>query len=269
MAAKVDLYNNAYSSFVSETYAKVRVETYGQDFGQTSWVTTEESAAIPNLLELSAESNVLEIGCGSGAYAVHLVESIGCRLTGLDINAAAIETAGGLSALKGLQARAHFRQCDVSAVLPFPDMTFDAVFANDAMCHLPARAKVLAECYRVLKPGGRLLYSDALVIGGLITHEEIASRSSIGTYVFCPPGENERLLEAAGFEQIVATDTTRKAMWIADRWRSARERYKEDLVATEGNDNYEGLQRFLSCVFQLLGESRLLRYLYVGRRSLQ
>ena len=38
-----DLYNNAYGNYASDPYRHVRIETYGQDFGQTSWVTTEES----------------------------------------------------------------------------------------------------------------------------------------------------------------------------------------------------------------------------------
>jgi len=42
----------------------------------------------------------------------------------------------------------------------------------------------------------------------ILSHEEIAARSSIGYYAFSPPGENERLLHAAGFQLISATDTT-------------------------------------------------------------
>jgi len=48
----------------------VRIETYGEDLGQTSWVTTEESGEIPRLLELKGDSSVLELGCGSGGIRV-------------------------------------------------------------------------------------------------------------------------------------------------------------------------------------------------------
>ena len=69
MAEKVDLYNTAYQNYATELYRQVRLETYGEDFGQTSWVTTEESHEIPILLKLTPASSVLEIGCGSGGYA--------------------------------------------------------------------------------------------------------------------------------------------------------------------------------------------------------
>jgi hypothetical protein len=85
-----------------------------------------------------------------------------------------------------------------------------------------------------------MLFSDALVVGGMLSHEEIATRSSIGFYVYSPPGENEPLIERAGFRQIRVTDTTENAARIAKQWHHAREKRKEELVAAEGNINFEG-----------------------------
>jgi SAM-dependent methyltransferase len=264
---KVDLYDNAYGNYESDAYRQVRIETYGEDFGQTSWVTTEESNKIPKLLGLGINSSVLEIGCGSGGYGLHLAEILGCSLVGLDINAPGIRNANQLALARGLASRAIFQQCDVSSGLPFDDRRFDAVFSNDVLCHISGRAKILGEMFRVLKPGGRMLFSDALVVGGMVSHEEIATRSSIGFYVYSPPGENERLIEAAGFRQIDVTDTAESAARIAKRWRQAREKRKQALTAAEGEINFEGLQRFLSCVHSLTSERRLLRYLYCATKE--
>jgi SAM-dependent methyltransferase len=267
MATSVDLYDGAYSNYGSAVYRDVRTETYGQDFGQTSWVTTEESREIPRMLNLGPSSYVMEIGCGSGGYALYLAENVGCRLTGLDTNAPGVHNANQLAARAGLGDRARFQQCDASRRLPFEDSSFDAVFSNDVMCHLPGRLDVLREIFRLLKPGGHMLYSDALVIGGMVTHEELAIRSSIGFYVYSPPGENERLMKEAGFSEIRTMDTTENAAGIAERWHQARERRKSDLIGMEGQSNFEGLQRFLSCVRMLTSERRLLRYLYAGLKK--
>ncbi len=266
MSGKVDLYDSAYSNYGAEVYRQVRIETYGQDFGQTSWVTTEESNEIPRMLQLDESSAVLEVGCGSGGYALHLAKNVGCSVVGVDVNPPGVHNANQLAGASGLAERARFEQCDASKRLPFDDATFDAVFANDVLCHIPGRPDGLREMFRVLKPGGRMLFSDALVIGGMISHKEIDTRSSIGYYVYSPPGENERLTEQAGFRKIRVTDTTESAASIAKKWHEAREKRRNELVALEGTSNFEGLQAFLSCVHRLTAERRLLRYLYVAER---
>jgi SAM-dependent methyltransferase len=262
-----DLYNHAYRCHDSDIYRQIRLATYGRDFGQTSWVSTEESDTIPRLLDISAASEVLEVGFGSGRYALHLAEVFGCSITGLDINVAGVATADRLARQGGLQARVSFRQHNVSERLPFAGNSFDAAFSNDSFCHVPDRLSLLRELYRVLRPGGRLLFSDALVIGGLITNEELIVRSSIGLYVFAVSGVNETLIEQAGLHLDGSTDTTSGAAAIAERWRNARQAQAAQLIDVEGEDNYEGLQRFLSCSLKLTRENRLRRYLYLASKQ--
>jgi SAM-dependent methyltransferase len=267
MADVINLYDRAYRDYGADAYERVRLETYGADFGQTSWVSKEESVEIPVLLELSSQSRALEIGSGSGVYALHVAATVGCRIIGLDINASGIQNANQLARERRLDELASFTQCDVSGGVEFDDATFDAVFANDVFCHIANRRSLLHEVNRVLKPGGRLLFSDALVVGGIVSNEEIATRSSIGFYVFSPPGENERLIQEAGLRLITVSDTTEKAAGLARRWHDARERYKDELIRSEGANSFEGLQRFLGCAQTLLQDKRLLRFLYIAKKE--
>jgi SAM-dependent methyltransferase len=265
-AGQVDLYNNAYGDFGSDVEAAVRRETYGEDLGQTSWMTAQEWLALTDLLRVTQSSDVLEVGSGSGGPAVYLGLARGCRITGVDLNEHGVRNATRLAEARGIAERTQFRALDASQPLPFADASFDAVVANDAMCHIGRRPSVLREWYRVLRPGGRALFTDALVITGIVSNEELAIRSSIGFYLFIPPGENERLLREAGFTLLRVDDVTENAAEVARRRRDARARYREALVAREGEVNFEGLQRFLDCVHTLSLERRLSRYAYLAEK---
>jgi uncharacterized protein with ATP-grasp and redox domains len=74
-------------------------------------------------------------------------------------------------------------------------------------------------------------------------------------------------MTAAGFRLVSVNDTTANAAQVAGRWHDARQKRKADLIVAEGQSNFEGLQRFLSCVKKLTCERRLLRYLYLAERT--
>jgi SAM-dependent methyltransferase len=161
----------------------------------------------------------------------------------------------------------RFERIDASQPLPFETGDFDVVISNDAVCHIRNRLSALKEWHRILKPGGRILFTDAMIVSGIVSHEEIAIRSSIGFYLFVPPGENERLIRNAGFELLSVADLTESAALISRRWRDARDRRREDLVRIEGEANFSGLQRFLACTHTLSSEHRLSRCGYVARKN--
>ena len=265
--ASVDLYDTSYDNFTTGVLAKVRAATYGEDLGQSSWMTADELRQFISWLELKRSDHLLEVGSGSGGSALFITETIGCQATGVDINEHGIRNANALAQKRRLEKLTHFQMVDASASLPFEDNAFDAILSNDAMCHIPGRADVLKDWFRVLKPGGRMLYTDAMVITGLVSHEEIATRSSIGTYFFLPPGENERLIRGSGFELVRTDDLTGGALAVAKRWHDARAQHKDDLLQIEGAENFDGLQKFLFCVYTLSAERRLCRYGYVGRKA--
>ena len=267
MQGSVDLYNHSYGRFSSAAEEAVRRETYGEDIGQSSWMTAEEWLHVADEAAVGPGSQILDVGSGSGGPALYLAERCGCHVTGVDINEHGVANATRLAQARGIGARADFQRVDAHRPLPFPDASFDAILSNDAMCHIDGRLAVLRDWHRLLRPGGRAAFTDALVLTGQVTHEEVAARSSIGFYVFVPPGENERLLAEAGFTLIRVEDLTAGAAVLAERWRDARLQHRDALVEQEGESNFQGLQRFLDCVHRVSVERRLSRFLYVAARS--
>jgi SAM-dependent methyltransferase len=264
--ARVDLYDNVYGDFASPAETAVRRAAFGTDLGQSSWLTAEDWLRYADLTNVHADSHVLEVGSGSGGPAVYLAEQRGCRVTGVDINEHGVANGTRLATARGVAERVSFKAIDASNPLPFADASVDVVLCNDAICHIAHRLEVLRDWRRVLRPGGRMLFTDALVISGQVSQLEIAARSAIGLYFFVPPGENERLIETAGLNLLAVNDETEAAATIARRWRDAREEHRTELTAREGEANFDGLQRFLDCVHTVSSERRLSRYCYVAER---
>lgn len=263
---EVDLYDSHYAGVEEDVYVAIRRETFGADLGQTSWITASEARHFFDLLRLSADDRVLEVACGFGGIARLMAKERRARVVGIDINEHAIEAASTRAAREGMADLADFQVTDASRRLPFDDASFNALFCNDAIDHLPGRDRVLRDWFRILHPGGRVLFTDPILVTGVLTNEEIAIRSSVGFYLFVPPGENERLLEAAGFEVVQVEDATESVALVGKRWHEARAERRAELVRLEGEQDYEGLQRFLSVVHQLAEERRLSRYTYVARK---
>lgn len=266
MPGSVNLYDNIYGHYETDAEAAVRRSAYGEDIGQSSWMTAEEWLRFADRVGATEGSHVLEVGSGSGGPALYLAAARGCRVTGIDVNPHGIANAQRLAAARNMDDRVRFQAVDATHPLPFADGSFDAILSNDAMCHLANRLEVLHDWFRLVRPGGRILFSDAMVITGAVTHEELAIRSSIGVYLFVPPGENERMLAAAGFRVLDIENTTAAAASVAGGWRRAREQHRDALLERESGTNFDGLQRFLGCVERLLSEGRLSRFAYLAER---
>ena len=262
---EVNLYDGYYGRLGTEALAEVRRATYDEDLGQASWITAAEARDFFTALELAPGSNALEVACGSGGMTCRMAQDTGAACVGVDINTHGIAAAQQRAAEQKLFT-VSFRVCDAGQRLPFVDGSFDALFCNDSINHFPGRSAVFRDWHRVLKPGGRLLFTDPIVVTGQLTNEEMRERSSIGYFLFTPQGHNEKLLAEAGFAVRAVRDVTDNVALVSGRWRAAREQRRAALVELEGEESFESLQRFLGAVHTLSSERRLSRFMYLAAR---
>jgi ubiquinone/menaquinone biosynthesis C-methylase UbiE len=264
--AAVDLYGTSYGGFADAVYAEVRREAYGDEVGQASWLTRDELDRFGKDLRLDASSRLLEVASGSGGPALHLVQSTACEVVGIDFNDEGVANANRLASEAGLEGRALFLRADATRPLDFEDDSFSAVLCVDAMNHLADRDRIFSEWLRVLRPGGRVLFTDPTTVTGLLGIDEIMIRASIGYFVFLPLGEDERLLTEAGFRVLTVEDATENMAEMAHRWRAARAEREQALRAIEGDATFEGQQRFLEVASTLARERRLSRIIYLAEK---
>lgn len=266
MGGAGSFYDRTYGGFELGARERVRHDTYDEDLGQNSWLTAEEWRTFAAWLGIADGSRVLDVGCGSGGPALYLAATFGAHVTGADHNAEAVSTATRAAETLGLTSRARFVAADAGSPLPLDDAQFDAIVCIDAINHLPDRPRVLRDWHRLLKPDGMILFTDPIIVTGLLSNEEVAVRSSIGYFLFSPPGEDERLLQETGFEVLRQEDTTARVAEVAGRWLDARGRYRAALVRDEGEETFEGTQRFLAVVHRLAEQRRLSRYAFLARK---
>ena len=97
---------------------------------------------------------VLEVGCGAGVDLARFAKG-GARVTGVDLAPSAIELARANFEQQGLAG--DFRVAN-GEQLPFPDDSFDLVFAHGVVQYTASPESLVRECRRVLKPGGEAIF---------------------------------------------------------------------------------------------------------------
>ena len=117
-----------------------------------------------------SEDVVLDVCSGMGGPARYLAWKTGCDVTGLDLAASRVGGATELTRVAGLSDSVRFVNGN-ALDMPFQDESFTLAIAQEAFAHIPDKPRLLAECARVLQPGGRLVFSDILHRGKLSIHD--------------------------------------------------------------------------------------------------
>ncbi|MDX2147426.1 MAG: methyltransferase domain-containing protein [Planctomycetota bacterium] len=258
----VPFYDATYGRFYNGVYREIRRGVWGDDIGQNGWITAGEQDRFIRWCAVGPQHHLLDIACGSGGPTIRIAEQTRAAVTGVDVHSDGIAAAHHLAAERNIAASTTFVVHDAGQRLEFADASFDAIICIDAINHLPDRPRVLADWWRVLRPGGRLLFTDPIVVTGLLTAEEIAVRASIGFFQFVPTETNPHMLGQAGFNLKACENVTPAVAEIAGRWHEQRRLRSVDLLQIEGETTYWGQQRFLETAARLAGEGRLSRFAY-------
>ncbi|MFG1796218.1 class I SAM-dependent methyltransferase [Nocardia sp. NPDC049149] len=187
---------------------------WGGYVGQLSWTTRDQLREIARAAGLAPGQAVLDLCCGTGGIARYLAATTGATFTGLDYSEPAIDIARRVTT----EPPIRFDHGDARD-LPYPAATFDAVLSVDSLVIVPDRHRVLTECARVLKPNGRLAFTDEVLTGPFPRDPETLRALTVYGRLFAQtPAGYRRLLAHAGFVDIEIQDSTAMFVAINRRW---------------------------------------------------
>ncbi len=209
--------------YYDETWLDYRVLWLNRDnlavhFGYTDANTRSHTDALKNMNRVLAQrvqiqpgERVLDAGCGVGGSSLWLAAQCRVDVVGITLAARQVAKARSYAAQRGLADRVRFDQADFTAT-PFPDASFDVVWAVESLCHAPRKADFYQEAARLLRPGGRVVVADFVraarpldQTGERLLHEWLDGWAvpDIDT-----PGEHHAHLAAAGFADPRLDDVT-------------------------------------------------------------
>jgi sarcosine/dimethylglycine N-methyltransferase len=192
--------------------------------------------------DVRVDDVVLDVCSGMGGPARYLAWKSGCNVTGLDLTASRVEGATELTRLAGLSDAVRFVHGN-ALDMPFGNASFTLAVAQESFAHIPDKPRLLAECARVLRPAGRLVFSDIVHKGNLsvqdqqrlfegMTFSEIAT---VEVYVM--------QLRLCGMEVVQLVDLTQEWTRILLERLAMYRSLESQTVARLGREHFERYDR--------------------------
>lgn len=184
--------------------------------------STPNANFVRRLIELGAHGRMLDIGTGPGHIPLLVCEEItDGTIVGIDLSENMLKIAERRRVDSPYADRIEFRLADAKG-LPFADRSFDVVFSNTIMHHIPDPRPYLREAWRVLKPGGVFLIRDLFRPDSAQRVEELVAEHAAGAtpeqqelfrvsfHAAFTPDELRAMLREVGLNEVeVVIDTDR------------------------------------------------------------
>lgn len=200
----------------SRLWEKVWGEHMHHGYWETpTTVKDRRQAQVDLIVELLAWSGVhganqiLDVGCGIGGSSLYLAQCFNAQVTGITLSPVQARRAHERAIAQGLQGQTRFEVADALA-LPYPDASFDLVWTLESGEHMADKRQFLAENWRVLKPGGRLVMATWCCAEGVLSAAQERELKKIYEVYYLPYivsiSDYQAILTDLGYQGIACTD---------------------------------------------------------------
>jgi len=164
--ARLARFAREYESSQHPVALEIERAVCGCDYGGTSWTTRAEAERVARLLRLRPGVRFLDVGAGAGWPGLYMARITGCNVALLDVPLEGLRIALRRAASDQLSGDCWIMAADAAA-LPLENAGFDAIGHSDLLCCLEAKAAVLEECRRVVRPDGGMAFTVISIAPGL------------------------------------------------------------------------------------------------------
>jgi tocopherol O-methyltransferase len=171
-------------------------------------------AGYPETDSSTNPKTIIDVGCGIGGSSLYLAQKFDANVTGITLSPVQANRATDRAKNAGLQEQVQFQVAN-ALEMPFSDNQFDLVWSLESGEHMPDKTQFLAECYRVLRPGGKLIlatwcHRSTDSVAGALTKDEKRHLAEIYR-VYCLPHvislpDYEAIAVQCGFKDLRADD---------------------------------------------------------------
>ena len=188
--------------------------------------TQHTNEIMAELANLTADSRVLDLGCGYGATARYLARQYGCAVVGINLSEKQLALANERALEAGLQSSLTFESGDFHN-LKYQNEFFHVVWSQEAFLHGANKEKIISEAMRVLTPGGTLIFTDLLVRVGTSASDRQQIYERVRSPEMWDLDDYHRCLISQGFrvlqEQDWSVHVARSYSWIKDQVEKNRD----------------------------------------------
>jgi sarcosine/dimethylglycine N-methyltransferase len=172
-------------------------------------------------------SRVADFCAGLGGTVRYLAHKYGADVTGIELTPARVSGAQELTRRVGLDGTARIIEGNVMDV-PLPDASVDAVVSQEAFCHVPDVNRAVAEAFRILRPDGRLAFTDWIANQPLTSADAQLMWEGMAIQPLRSIPEYRSLVESVGFTAISTKDLTEEWAPILKERLAMYQRLREE-----------------------------------------
>ena len=175
----------------------------------------QTDARLVSLAGVDGSSRVLDAGCGYGLMGIYLAQQFGCESVGITLVEDECTAARKKAKERGFEDLTRFEVMDFTKT-SFESESFDVVFAIESLTYLEDKTPFLAEAFRLLRPGGRLVVADqyrAKESPSPLERRLIARWSrGYGGFKLTTTARFVSAMESVGLSDITVTDWTKEVL---------------------------------------------------------